>query len=335
MWTYRLEGPLRLVRHETAPPAESDLVEGEVLLRFRVGGICGSDIPRCRDGLIGDRSAPDGFSLHEIVGDVVATRSDLEVGTRVVGWESRSRGLSEYVRTSAAELLPIDGELDDVHAIALQPLACVLHALSRLPSVPGSRAAVIGLGPIGLLFAHGLKDAGAAAVVGVDAVDRRDVALTYGLDRVECLTSRTWASRSEEFDAYDIVIEAVGHQVRTLEDAMRVAAPSGIVVNFGNTDSEDRYPLPLGMMMDKHLTLQAGRTPIEQRRAALRRAVDYAARYAALFPAYVTDVLPVSEAQKAYEMASRPTVGRLKVVLDGGVEPDGVGPDSVTSPTRT
>jgi L-iditol 2-dehydrogenase len=329
MWTYRLEGPLRLVRHEIAPPDESELVDGEVVLRFRTGGICGSDIPRCRDGVLGGGPPPYGFSLHEIVGDVVHSRSDLAVGAHVVGWVSRSSGLSEYVRTNAVELLPIDVGLDDVHAVALQPLACVLHALSRLPTIAGSRAAVIGLGPIGLLFAHGLKDAGAASVVGVDAIDRRDVAAAYGLDRVECLTSRTWASRPDSFDAFDIVIEAVGHQVRTLEDAMRVAAPGATVVAYGNTDSEDRYPLPLGVMMDKYLTLQTGRTPIEQRRAALALAVDYLARYPGLFSTYVTDVWPVAEAPAAYELASRPAVGRLKVVLDG------VGPDGVTSPTRT
>jgi L-iditol 2-dehydrogenase len=321
MWTYRLEGPLRPVRHEVAPPRESDLDDGEVVLRFRAGGICGSDIPRCRDGVVGGGPPLDGFSLHEIVGDVVATRSDLDVGQRVVGWVSRSVGLSEYVRTDAVELLPIDLDLDDVHAVALQPLACVLHALSRLPTIAGTRAAILGLGPIGLLFAHGLEDAGAAAVVGVDPVDRRDVAATYGLDRVECLTSRTWSHRPDSVDAYDLVIEAVGHQARTLEDAIRAAAPLGMVVNFGNTESDDRYAVPLGMMMDKHLTLQAGRTPIPSRRSALRRAVDYVGRHPGLLSTYVTDVLPVSQASAAYEKASRPTVGRLKVVLDGGVEP--------------
>ncbi|MGH3454385.1 MAG: alcohol dehydrogenase catalytic domain-containing protein [Nocardioidaceae bacterium] len=317
MWAYRLEGPLHLVRHDIDPPEESDLDEGEVVVRFLAGGICGSDIPRCRDGSGRPGPEPFGLSLHEIVGEVVATRSDLAVGQRVVGWVSRSRGLCEYVRTSATELLAIDLDLDDLHTVALQPLACVLHALSRVPSVEGLRTAVIGLGPIGLLFGHALEDAGAATVVGVDRVDRRSIGPAFGLDRVECLTSRTWSGRPEFVDAFDLVIEAVGHQVRTLEDAIAVAAPEGFVVHFGNTDSEDRYPLPLGVMMDKHLTLQAGRTPIPKRRSALRRALDYRERHPELLTTYVTDVLPVSEAPRAYEMASRPTVDRLKIVLDG------------------
>jgi len=317
MWAYRLDGPLRFVRDEISPPQESDLELGEVIVRFRAGGICGSDIPRCRDGA--GRPGPEvyGLSLHEIVGEVVATRSDLEVGQRVVGWESRSRGLCEYVRTSACELLAIDLDLDDVHTVALQPLACVVYALTRVPSIEGVRAAVIGLGPIGLLFAHALKDAGAATVVGVDRVDRRAIGPAFGLDHVEFMTSRTWSGRPDADDAFDLVIEAVGHQVQTLEDAIRVAAPEGWVVHFGNTESDDWYPLPLGVMMDKHLTLQAGRTPIPQRREALRLALGYRERHPELFTTYVTDVLPVSEAQIAYERASRPAVNRLKVVLDG------------------
>jgi L-iditol 2-dehydrogenase len=317
MWAYRLEGPLHLVRHDIAPPQEAGLSNGEVIVRFLTGGICGSDIPRCRNGSGRPGPEPYGLSLHEIVGEVVATRSDLEVGQRVVGWISRSRGLCEYVRTSADELLAVDLDPADVHAVALQPLACVLYALSRMPPIAGARAAVIGLGPIGLLFAHALKDAGAATVVGVDQVDRRPVRPAFGLDRVEHLTSRTWAGRPDAVDAFDLVIEAVGHQVQTLEDAIAVAAPGGFVVNFGNIEGDERYPIPLGVMMDKHLTLQAGRTPIPQRRSALRLALAYRARHPELFATYVTDVVPVSQAPIAYEKASQPAVDRLKVVLDG------------------
>ncbi|HYJ70031.1 MAG TPA: zinc-binding dehydrogenase [Nocardioidaceae bacterium] len=314
---------MRLVRHETAPPQEAELTPDEVVVRFRTGGICGSDIPRCRDVGTGPDPEPFGSSLHEIVGEIVASRSDLDVGQRVVGWATNSRGLSEYVRTSADELLAIELDLDDVHAVALQPLACVLHALSRLPSITGARTAVIGLGPIGLLFGHALKDAGAESVVGVDPIDRSDIAATYGLDRVECLSSRSWSRRPDAADGFDLVIEAVGHQVGTLEDAIAVAAPDATVVYFGNPD-DDYYPIRLGAMMDKRLTLQAGRTPIVGRRSALRRAVDYLARYPDLFASYVTDVLPVDQASQAYEIASRPAPSRLKVVIDG-----------VTSPTRS
>lgn len=99
MWAYRLEGPLTLVRYDVDAPRTDSLVEGEVLLRFRAGGVCGSDIARCLDGGDARVPGPFGLSLHEIVADVVASCGDLAVDDRVVGWVGRSIGLSEYVVT--------------------------------------------------------------------------------------------------------------------------------------------------------------------------------------------------------------------------------------------
>jgi threonine dehydrogenase-like Zn-dependent dehydrogenase len=292
------------------------------MLAFRAGGICGSDIARCLDGGTAERPGLFGSSLHEIVGDVVFSRSDLDVGERVVGWVGRSLGLAELCVTGAEALAPVEPHMNDVEAVSLQPLACVLHAMSRLPDLTGARAAVIGLGPIGLLFGHALKDRGVARVVGVDPVDRSDVAASYGFDECEVTLGRSWAGRPENADDFDLVIEAVGHQVGTLGDATRVVAPGGIVVYFGNPD--DRvYPLDLAAMMDKDVTLQAGRTPQALRRQAMVRAQGYAARYPTMLASYVTHVLGHDDAQRAYDLAARPAAGRLKVVLQAsGMEVD-------------
>lgn len=316
MWAYRLEGPLRLVRHDIDRADATSLGPGEVLLRFLAAGVCGSDIPRCLDGAGLPGPEPYGLSSHEIVGEVVAAGSELAAGTRVVGWVSRSRGLQEYVPTSEHEVVPVELDIPNTQAVALQPLACVLYAMARLPSVRGKRVAVLGLGSIGMLFVHALRDAGAAEVVGVDAVDRRDVATEFGAHRVECLTTRTWSGRDGARDSFDLVVEAIGHQAGTLDDAIVAAAPEGTVVYFGNP-VDVYYPIRLGTMMDKNLILQTGRTPIAGRRAALRKARHYLVRYPDLFATYVTHVLPVSEAPTAYEMVSRPSPGQLKVVLDG------------------
>lgn len=312
MWAYRLEGPLQFERHEIDPPSEASLPEGHVILRFLAGGVCGSDIARCKD-VAPPEQQPFGRSLHEIVGEVVATRSDLAVGERVVGWVGDTAGLREFVPTDGLQLLPAPDGLDSIHAAPLQPLACVLWAMSRLGDVAGKRVAVIGLGPIGLLFAHALHGGGAATVVGVDAVDRSDVAGSFGVDEVVRRTSRTWAQSSP--GAFDLVVEAAGHQVGTLDDAISVAAVDATILYFGNPD-DDYYPVRFGTMMDRNLTLRAGRTPRSDRRAALRRAFAYVERYPALLDTYVTDVLPVSQAQAAFTKASKPAPGQLKIVLD-------------------
>src|SRR4051812_18577942 len=182
MWAYRLASPMNYLQEEVEAPSPESLGQDDVLLRFLAGGICGSDMPRYRYGTSVNGAEPLGGSLHEIVGEVVASNSDLAVGERVVGWVVKYAGLCEYVKTTARELLPVPAGLEPVIAVAMQPLACVLGALSRIPNIAGARTAVIGLGPIGVLFAHALKDLGAATVVGVDLVDRSDVAAEYGID---------------------------------------------------------------------------------------------------------------------------------------------------------
>jgi threonine dehydrogenase-like Zn-dependent dehydrogenase len=314
MWAYRLEAPMRYERHEVEVPSDDSLQAGQVLLRFVSGGICGSDIPRFREG-VGGGLEPYGRSLHEIVGEVVASRADLAVGERVVGWVTDLCGLREYLTSDARELLPVPAGLDDVHAVPLQPLACVLSALARLPDVAGARAAVIGLGPVGLLFAHALKDLGAAHVAGVDLVERDDVAGTFGLDEVVQRSSRTWARGFGDQGTFDLVVEAIGHQVGTLDDAISVAARHGQILYFGIPDDE-YYPVRFGTLMDRNLVLRFGKTPRHERRDALRLAAAYVARHPGLPKSYVTHVLPVAEAQQAFQLAARPAPGQLKIVLE-------------------
>ncbi len=317
MWSYRLDGPMHYEQFTTDRPNFDAVADGNVIIEFLAGGICGSDIARCLDGGTAAHPGPIGLSLHEIVGRVVASNSDLAVGERVVGWVGQSLGLKQYSETEAEALAPMHPDMDEVAAIPLQPLACVLHGLTRVPEdLSGWDCAVIGLGPVGLFYAHALRDRGAASVVGIDLVDRTSVSETFGLDTSEAVISRAWAKREENQNRFDLVVEVVGHQVGTLQDAITVAAPEGTIIYFGNPDDQF-YPIDLGQMMNKHLTLQTGRTPQKKRRQAMVRAQEYALRYPDLFEQYITHVYTLDELQVAYEVASKPSPERLKVILDG------------------
>lgn len=317
MWSYRLVGPLRFAAVDTPRPSPDTMADGDVIVEFLTGGVCGSDIARCLDGGTEATPGPVGLSLHEIVGRVVASRSDLVVGDRVVGWVGRSRGLQQYVVTEADALAPMNPAHDEVEAIPLQPLACVLHAMTRLPDdLRGCDVAIVGLGPIGLLFAHALRERGVASITGVDVVDRSAVANEFRLDVVCTEMSRSWAQRAENRDRFDLVVEAVGHQVGTLQDAIAAVGAEGTIVYFGNPD-DPCYPIDFCTMMDKHVILHTGRTPQRCRRDAMIRAQEYYARNPTVFDHYISHVLPVGDLQKAYELAAIATAGRLKVVLDG------------------
>ncbi|PRC52372.1 alcohol dehydrogenase, partial [Mycobacterium sp. ITM-2017-0098] len=80
----------------------------------------------------------DGFPIHEIVGEVIASRHPAHsCGDRVVGWASGFDGLMEEVVADGDGLAAYEASLSPAHAVALQPLACVLYAAEHLPDLTG------------------------------------------------------------------------------------------------------------------------------------------------------------------------------------------------------
>ena len=255
----------------------------------------------------------DGFPIHEVVGEVVASRHRSHgVGDRVVGWASGFDGMMEYVAADGDGLAPYDLALAPQHAVALQPLACVLYALEQLPKLKGLHVAVIGQGSIGLLFSYAAKASGARRVTGVDPIDRDAVAKEFGVDTVVRATSDRWVSHLEPHDKPDVVIEAVGHQVATLGHAIEATAFGGTVFYFGVAD-DDSYPISMRTMLRNNLTLKSGVTL--DRRRMLCAANEFARDHPELLPAYVTHTFGVDEVQSAFDLACRPTPERIKIAI--------------------
>jgi L-iditol 2-dehydrogenase len=320
MWCYRLVAPFTFERFDLPEPDPEQLTDGQVLLRFLAAGICGSDLPGFRGAqgrLPGDTGCcaaeMDGFPIHEIVGEVLASaHPDHAVGDRVVGWASGFDGLQAQVVADGNGLAGYDEGLTPQHAIGLQPLACVLYAVEQLPDLTGKRVAVIGQGSIGLLFSYVAKAAGAAQVTGVDPVDREALAPIFGVDTVVHATSDRWVRHLGVADRYDVVVEAVGHQVGTLGHAIEAAAFGATVFYFGVAD-DDIYPISIRTMLRNNLTLKSGVTL--ERRRMLAAADDYARAHPELLPAYLTHTFAPHEAQSAFELACRPDPKRTKIAI--------------------
>lgn len=322
MWSYRLIAPYLFERTTIADTAPESLTDGQVLLRFLAAGVCGSDLPAFRGAkgrIPGDdgRSGPekDGFPIHEVAGEVIASRHPAHrLGDLVVGWASGFDGMMERIVTDGDGLAPYDPALTPAQAIGLQPVACVLYACEQLGDLAGRRVAIIGQGSIGLLFSYVAKAAGARRVTGVDPIDRRDVARAFGVDEPVRATSDRWASQLEPGDRADVVIEAVGHQVATLTHAIDATAPGGTVFYFGVADDE-MYPISMRAMLRNNLTLKSGVTL--DRRRMLELASKFAAEHPWLLGAYLTHTFGVEQVQDAFELACRPVAERIKIAIAG------------------
>lgn len=318
MWAHVLDGPMRLERVEAPDPLSSELAQGQVLLRFLAGGLCGSDLPAFKglQRLVDQGRGAEpvvGAPMHEIVGEVVQSNDPATVeGSVVVGWAEQSNALAEYVVTGSRSVYAYRAPYPPEVAVLIQPLACVLNAADRLPDITGQAVAVLGMGPIGVLFAHVLKQRGAAHVTGVDRIDRVGDSHAFGVDRFVRLSSDRWANGITANEAPALIVEAVGHQVATVRDAITAVAPHGHIFCFGIPD-DAVYPFPMNNFLRKNLTMQAGITV--ERLSALVRADAYLAKHPDLASAYVTNVFPAKGAQAAFEAAITPRPGQVKVSL--------------------
>jgi len=301
------------VRRDELPP-------GRVCLRVLAGGLCGSDLAYYRGtlgqwGIGGFGEAVPGFPLHEVVGDVVGSADDrIAIGDRVVGWAADMNGLAEYVVTDAASVHRYASSLSPRDAIILQPLACVIAAIERIGSVAGQHCTVLGQGPIGVLFSHVLKSAGARRVTAVDRVRRGDLEGSYGVDEAYITSTGRWAHNGGD-DAPDVVVEAIGHQVSSLSHAIDAIGTGGRILCFGIPD-DPVYPVNMEQLLRKQLTLSAGTTV--QRRRALAAADSYIAEYPGLVKGYNTHVFMRDEVALAFETASNPAPGLMKVTIQIG-----------------
>jgi threonine dehydrogenase-like Zn-dependent dehydrogenase len=180
---------------EPDPPKGTD-----VLVRIHATGICGTDI-----GIVsGAYSAKAPVILgHESAGQVVAVGEDvreLAAGDRVVidptyycGFclmcrtdrqnhcerksetetgVSRDGTFAAYYTTEERFLHRFASNLSYEEAALTEPLSCVLTGIGQLRLRHDLRTLVIGAGPIGILYAHGLSLAGIDGVL-VEIADER------------------------------------------------------------------------------------------------------------------------------------------------------------------
>jgi 2-desacetyl-2-hydroxyethyl bacteriochlorophyllide A dehydrogenase len=170
-------GPRDIRVEEVAIPK---LENGEVLLRIRACGICGSDLHTYRHGMFEDLGTPveNGRVLgHEFSGEVVEISGDIphiKIGDRVcaVG----PGGNAEYARIPSLItpiITPIPDTVSFEEAATVEPLATSLHAVNLARPVKGETHVIIGAGIIGLGILQVLKAKAEVKTIIIDLSDRR------------------------------------------------------------------------------------------------------------------------------------------------------------------
>lgn len=256
------------IRYEDFP--QPSVKKGEVLIRVRASGICGSDL----HGYTGksDRRCPPMIMGHEFSGDVIEDKSGtyrLNSGDRVVvqpllfcatcemckagltnicrnkslfGVLSENGAMAEFIAVPEKQVIHIPESMSYETASLMEPLAVAYSAAikAKFSSNQKNKVLVIGCGTIGLCIIKLVKAMADVELIALDVQEYRlEAARLMGADH--CLNSSlndidTQLNKLNPHGA-DIAFEAVGFGV-TVRLAMENIGVNGQCIWVGNSAKE-------------------------------------------------------------------------------------------------
>lgn len=257
------------IRVEEVPKPEPG--SGEVLIRVRAGGVCGSDLHGWRRTPPPDAPKVGRESGHELSGEVVALgdgvsgftigqrvgiepehlvgcgvcpacrRGDTHICTKrgeIRGERHGSHGFSEYDVCIASNVHPLPDNVSLDVAPLLDVYGCGVHAVNRAPIRAYTTAVVLGTGPIGMCTGQVVKASGAKRVI---MVGTREAPLALAKE-VGAADEVVVNSRVDPVKAIldltggegaDVIFESVGGRAPTISQAVNMAMPGGSICIIG------------------------------------------------------------------------------------------------------
>ena len=320
---------LRIGEAEQLPLGPND-----VEVRVRAGGICGSDLHYYQDGGFGTvRIREPLIPGHEIAGEVQSVGSAVtrvRPGDRVAVNPSRPCGHCEYclegkprhcldmrffgsamrfphvqggfrelLLCTEAQAVPIPAGLSLEFAAFAEPLSVCLHAANQAGELMGRRVLVTGTGPIGALAILVARHAGAREVVTTDLADA-PLAIARGIGADEAINVRSDSTKLDRFSTgkgyFDVVFEASGSSA-ALSSALGVARPGAVIVQVG---LGGEITVPINTIVAKEISLR-GTFRFDRE---FDWAVDFLGSGAINVTPLLTEIVPLDDAARAFELAS-------------------------------
>lgn len=328
---------------EVEPPP---LGAGDVHVRIRNGGICGSDLHYYQDGGFGAiRIREPLIPGHEIAGEIAAVGpgvTRVAVGDRVAVNPSNPCGHCEYclegkprhcldmrffgsamrfphvqggfcevLACTEAQAVKLPPGLSLEHAAFAEPLAVCLHAGTQAGPLLGKRVLVTGAGPIGALSIMVARQGGAREIVATDLADA-PLAIARKIGADATVNVRSAAAELDRFAAgkgyFDAVFEASG-SAAALTAAIGVARPGAVIVQVGLGGD---MTLPVNAIVAKEIELR-GTFRFDRE---FEWAVGFLGSGAIDVAPLLTEIVPLDEAVRAFELAGdRSRAMKVQVAL--------------------
>ncbi|MCI0798517.1 MAG: zinc-dependent dehydrogenase [Chloroflexi bacterium] len=315
---------------------------GELLVRVRASGICGSDVMEWY------RVARAPMVLgHEVSGEVVQVGEGVErfaegdamvvthhvpcnachyclSGHHTVCDTLRETsfdpgGFAEYLRVPAINVdrgvFKLPGGLSFEEASFAEPLACVLRGQQRANIRPGQSVLVLGSGLAGLLHINLARTLGAGRIVATDMVEYRlEAARKFGADFAFLATDDVPARLREVNDGRlaDLVIVCTG-AIPALKQALESVDRGGTVLFFAPTEPGVNISVPINDVFfrnDVTLTTTYAGAP-----ANLASALELIGAGSVRVGEMITHRLGLAEAALGFKLTAE-AGDSLKVIID-------------------
>ena len=342
MRSIELVAPRKL--EECLRPDPPEPGPGQVLLRMRAVGLCGSDMHWYLEGGIGPMRAVYPMVLgHEPVGEVIAAGAGVvhrAAGQLVSVEPTITCGHCEYclagkhsncvagvfmggpqapgffreyavVPACNTDLVPAGMTLQQ--AALIEPVAVIVHVLELVDIRVGDTVAVLGSGSIGLLCIAMARLAGASKIIAADKVPHRlRLASAMGADVV------VQTPRESILDAVmdstggrgaDVVLDAAGAP-ETMNAGIAACRPSGRLVLIG-IPSESLVALDVVGAMGKELQIHTVKRSNHRGAAAIELL-----RAGRIPEALVTHRLPLAKTPEAFEMLAAYSDDAGKILIE-------------------
>ncbi len=295
----------------------------KVLVKFKAGSICGTDLHLYR----GDWKIKQGRIIgHDAWGVRVDTgervvmlplsncgkcfyclRGKPSLCERVLYYGLTKGGFfAESVALRERNLIPLPDSVNDEEAAMMEPVALALHTLDLLKPDADDFATIVGQGPIGLLMTQVAKLKGCQTI----AVDKEDYRLQLadklGADYTINAAKEDTAKRVREITGRgsDVVVEAAGTR-KTVEQTPFLVRKAGRVALVGEFEGY----LNLGDA-DEACFFSTYISPLEY-----PTAVDLVARKKVDVQSLITHRFKLQDFEKAIQTADNPAEKPIKVII--------------------
>jgi L-iditol 2-dehydrogenase len=305
--------------------------DGEVLVKVQVALTCGTDLKVYQRGYHARMIVPPALFGHELAGvieEVGPGVRGFKKGMRVVALNSapcqmcfycsrhqenlcedllfNNGAYAEYIRVPRRivelNMLAIPPHVSFEEAAIVEPLACVLRGLHETGVEIGDTVAVIGAGPIGLMFVHVAQAVGCNVIAVVKRESQIEAARKMGAhdvlhlgsanNPIEAVRALSAGSRGA-----DVVIEAVGRPEAWVW-ATEMVRKGGTVNFFGGCAKGAKVELDTNRLHYSEVTLKATfhHTP-----DAVRKAFALIAEKKIRPADYITGEAPLSRLQEVLQ----------------------------------